>query len=241
MKLVTSASIISDVERRLNLTFDGKTKPITLSDVRAEICESVEDLCALVRDADFGDDYLLQTELVSLAAGVSSYDFVNLQHPVMDIKKVAWLKEATFSVPLRRAGVDDWYRYGITAKSWSSSTPTYRMVGNKIEFYPIPETGVQIILSYVGSLNTSTTTNWEVYMANGWRKWIVADVCRKVSIAENKPDRMSQFTSEREDAWNSICMSNADRDEWHPLSVRDIADGSNFTITDDFTYYRRGL
>ena len=221
MDLVSSGTIVNDVQRYTNLSFGANRKPLTLQDVRIEICESCEALSGMIRAQEFGDQYFTLNEFVTLSANVSSFDINDtLAEPFLDLKKISWLKSTTQVIPLLEAGVDDWYRNGIQPQSWSRFSPRYRVMRNAIEFYPTPVADMGIIVSYSTQLDVSPDADWSVYMANGWRRWIVTDVCRKVMIADGKSQQAQYFQSLRDDAWQQVVTSNTSRDEYGVLRVR---------------------
>jgi len=223
MQLVTRDTLAADVARRLHLTFDERTKPITLSDLHIELAESCDTLSGMIRAIDVGDDYLTRSQLVTIPAGESTIDFADtLNGTFLALKKVSWMETSDRTSTLRHAGIDELHADAGWGAGWTSATPTYRLMGAGIQFYPTPLTDVRVIVTYAASIVTSADDSWSAAMGPGWRRWIVADVARKVLLADNKPDMARLYEVEADTAWQRIILTNMERDEYVLRGVRNV-------------------
>ena len=230
MSTMVSGSIIrTAVQTRLGYPSFTAAGGTTIAQVNAFIVDSATDLAARIRSEDFGDDFFTVTATVAVDSTVPYIDVDELGDAFLDVRKVAWLRNSDQSpIPIPRATIDDTFRYGIENKSWDSASPVYRLVKDRINFYPNPATTCVVMVSFDTDIGLESDLSNVVDLWPGWKEWITYDTCAKILEKENKLEKAGFFGRERDRVWEQICRANANRDDWRPLQVRDTRDGASF-------------
>lgn len=198
----------------------ASTKPTTdeLTDiVNNSIRRFTNKLLAL-----FGDDYLTTISTVSTQAGVAT---VALPERCFRLQGIAWVRSASERpYRLKRATVDDLLDGGASPsnpQAWEAA-PMYTLLGQTVSFVPVPSAVYSLRVVYAQLLADLADDADEVELGPGWDEWILADVCRQISIVrEEDPARHIQDTKLAE---ADILEAASQRDDNEPPRVRRIFD-----------------
>lgn len=208
--------------------------------VNLMIVDAGQRLASLIRAQDFGDDFFTTNDVVACDDTQGYIDTQTLTDTFVRLKKVAWLRASGETpVPLDKASIDETYTGGITTATWGASElPKYRLVRNRILFYPAPAAAVTVIVTYDTDIGLASDLSNSVVLYPGWREWIVLDACRQISQREKDMALAAQWAAERDEVWNVVIKGNSPRDDWQPEQVRDLLDETFYPTID---WSRRGV
>lgn len=233
---VTVAELISDVETRCALPVCTASTNVTAAAILRMVKQSAERLTAKFT-RKFGDNYFATEGTITTTGNQS---FSTLPANFQTLLKAYWVTGGK-GVPLEMAEVDDWTPANLEPQAWPSntgldgllSTPVkYRLQGNRIVFYPCPNAGYIVSLTYTSCLSVISTAS-QLDVQVGWDEWIVLDVCIRVRQRQQKA--AADFVSERALIEGDILGGTSPRDRNASYQVRDER-----TARDHRGYYRRG-
>jgi hypothetical protein len=228
----TLAELRTDVEERADLPPSTSATFIKVATMNRWINQSIRRFMQLVMQA-YGDHYFVSGEigqLLPIQAGVDTYslpaDFISLLYVRLQISD-------SQIVPLERMDMDRVLVVSQGGAGWSGIRPTYRLLGNSIQFHPIPSSEHLVLLGYVGTriVKSSTgTTKSDMTVdtdtldgVNGWEEWVVLDAAIKCMKKEESDP--SLLMVEQKEIEQEIVSHAQQRDQGTPARVRNTYDG----------------
>lgn len=177
--------LVSEIQERFRFrcalpAFASDTN-VTTADALTLVQESVRRLCGIMNDLSQEAYFATSADLVT-TAGVP---VVSL--PTNFDKLLAppcWVRSGQAPLHLFQA---DLQTVGPTdpLQSWLTQLPTYRLVGNTLEFFPTPQSVETVNVRYSTGL-FPTSAGDTVFMQLGWDEWVVLDCCKKVRERQEK-------------------------------------------------------
>jgi hypothetical protein len=219
------AFVVSDIQDRIKFrcdlpTFTTETN-VTIADALTLVKESARRLSGLIGHAS-DEAFFVTTETV---ATVADLEYASLPAGLGLVTGVHWLRGTNDPVPLRQATQEDMVP-GVT-NGWTRITPTYRIQGQTIEFWPTPQDVYSVRLRYstgVDVISTSTT----IYGQYGWDTWIVLDCC--CTIRQRQDKDYSAFAAEKGLVEREILKHARRRDRVGVPTARDMRSGDWTTM-----------
>jgi hypothetical protein len=149
----------------LPAALDTTTSP-TASQMLDLLQVSASMLSGMVREFPGASLHFAESSTLTTASGIAS---VSLPSSASDVLRVAWSRDATTEVLLQRATVE---QMRPSPQGWDTAmVPTYRVVGNTLEFYPTPDGVYNISVYYSTGLYPSSTASY-LWCMDGWDQWV---------------------------------------------------------------------
>lgn len=191
---------------------------VTDSEVNGYLNDSLADLYDQLVAA-YGEDYYMQTALISTIANTSAYSL-----PVTFYKLSGVVRIDQSVTPERFMGVlPRWERLEIfrTANSLDTQYPAYRVVGDTIQFSPIPAAGLTIRLYYIPASPVLATDGDTFDGVNGFEDWACLDAAIKMMDKEEGDTSGLEMRKQRLE--RRIMDMGANRDANEPARVTDVS------------------
>lgn len=170
---VLVSEVIERARQRCALPAFSATTFVTSTEVLDMVKASCQRLSAIVDEA-WGENYFTTSGTLTTTAGL---EYVSLPANFASLLRIAWVKSDTDHVMLRAASVDDW---SPSVQTWDScGGPRYRITGNTIEFWPLPDDAHTLKIYYSTGIFITATTD-TIQTRNGWDEWLVLDLRIKI-------------------------------------------------------------
>ena len=164
----------------LPATLDTTTSP-TAAQMLDLLQVSASMLGALVSEAPGSAFHFAESATLATVANVAS---VSLPTSAADILRVSWLRDSNSEELLSMASIEqmtDRPSYG-----WGyAMLPTYRVVGQTIEFYPTPGAAYSIKVYHSTGLYPSTISSY-IWCMNGWDQWMAVQCSTLVRARQQR-------------------------------------------------------
>lgn len=162
----------------LPTTLDSTT-PVTSAAMLDLLQTSCTLLAGILATSNLANFHFAESDELSTVADTSS---MSLPTEASDVLRVSWLKDSETEILLNPATID---QMQSRPTGWNSQRPTYRIVGQTLEFFPTPEAAYTVKVYYsTGIYPTSLATN--VWCQDGWDQWIVLQTCALVRARQQK-------------------------------------------------------
>lgn len=215
MRVVTQTQLLEDIRTRYDLPVWSGTTRITLTQAQRLINLSLQSFYAMLCEA-YGDDYFAASASFTTQAGVG---ISSLPADFYKMLSLAWRKDSTTSIPIRKANADYMKTTGLDAKAWDQYNPHYRLTNQAIQWARAPLAVYTVDMWYV-ALPADLVVGTDSFNGGpGWDEWVVLDVCRRIAESEQKD--LSGWKGMRDDVEQRIRTQSPDRDESEALQVRD--------------------
>lgn len=215
---VTLATVRTLVRQRtdtVNTTF------VTDAELNSWINDSASELWDLLTQAYGEDYYTVPTDITT----TPNQEWVTIPTGVYQVRGVySYVVQGSdrVRVELDRASLKDMLS-DLRSPGWSSGVgycnATYRIVGDRLYFSPLPTSAQTLELWYIPTfpLLTNDAATFDAY--NGWHEYVVLDVCAKVAKKDDAD--VSVFLAQKEALKERINRMKHDRDAAQANYVQD--------------------
>ena len=149
----------------LPATLDSTTSP-TASQMLDLLQVSSSMLSGMVREFPGAAFHFAESTSLTTTSGVSG---VSLPSDTSEVLRVAWARDAQTEIVLARATVE---QMSDRPAGWDAVVvPTYRVVGQTLEFYPTPSAALSVNVYYSTGLNPSSVDSY-MWCMDGWDQWV---------------------------------------------------------------------
>lgn len=196
------------------------------------INNSIAELRDLLAEA-YGSDYFVEeTDAAAITSGTATYalpaDFYELR--AVDIRLNSgsdWIDVARFNFNERNkvAGFGGWANIGTNIR--------YRIVGNNIQFSPIPDQAAEYRIWYVPVYTKLVAVDDELDELNGYSEYIIVDSA--IKMLQKEESDVTVLLAQKQVLAQRIRDKAAQRDAANADTIQDIY------AQDDEPYYRRGV
>ncbi len=175
---------ISQIRDRVRALCDLPTLTSQTSPTNATMLDLIQTSCSqfagFVRST--ADGSLHFVESVNLQT-VSNFSRISLPTDCQSVTRLSWMKDGSNEVQLKLADIES--MTNVPSMSWDSKIPTYKILGQTIEFYPTPTAEYDIRLYYSGSLAPQTYDSY-IWCMDGWDQYITLQTCIYVRMRQQK-------------------------------------------------------
>lgn len=182
---------VSDVQEsvrvRCGLPAYTTNTNITTAMILAMVQESARDLSGLLNEMDW---YFVTTDALATLANIP---LVSLPTNFAQLLRLTWDRDANWRYDIPLANLEQVPT--SPAVSWESCLPSYRLVGNTLEFFPTPTAVYALELRYsTGAFVASAADT--LYGQVGWDTWIVYNCC--CIVKQRQGEDYAAFAAERD-------------------------------------------
>lgn len=221
---VTLSQMREDIRDDYDIDSDVARLPKNL--LNRYINRSLVSLHGLLMELHSEDYYTTETT-VSTSANV---DNVTLPTGFYKLRKIAYEKNNE-SYPMRRASHELW-KDDITPEPWGYYTPRYRIIKNKLYFWPAPTAVETIRLWYIKGPTILSDDGDTINILPHWLEWIYSDVCIKLANRDKNDPR--SWVLARGYCEDKIRESAMNRDENDPPRIRNVKSVDGFDNINEY-------
>lgn len=207
------SDIIERVRSRCGLpTFTTETN-ITTADILSFVQESARALGGLLEDESW--HFVTTTTLYTVA----DFELVSLPVNTASIIALHWDRGDGSPVPVRMANLETARPATSEPAGWDACAPTYRLVGQTIELFPVPTAVESLVLRYSTGLFVADASDTIMGQVE-WDSWVIYDCCCKVRERQEKDP--GTFVGERAVIEQRLVRRARKRDRGGVRQVRDV-------------------
>lgn len=217
----TLSNLRSDVRQRADME---NTTFVTDAEVTEYINQSIADLRDLLIEHQGPEHFMSSSTAITTASGTASYalpaDFYEMVAVRVDVGGPSKLVALPYSIDEHdvdtSAGDWGWHRT-------SEGRIRYRIVGDNIYFYPIPNGAYPVKIWYLPAATRLVQPADEFDGYNGFEEWVILDAAIKCLIKEESD--ISALLALRERQEQRIARAAGRRDQGGPSKIRDTSQG----------------
>jgi hypothetical protein len=147
------------------------------------------------------------TSYVALPTGTAGIAGIDYTHDgdTVSLERFEW------------AGRNDW---PIDA-NWSTSTPKYAVIGNRIVLRPVPDAAYALTVYSVPTTSTMSTTVGFLGV-NGWEEWMIHNAAALVATKDQDWEQSDRHQARAEQVYQQIIASTSAVDIARPRKIHDV-------------------
>ena len=215
----TVSDIISDVATVTNSPAFSASTRVTSAQVTYWLTQAVRALSALLRQYHYDDrELLLSTSLVTVAGTKT----VDLPANCGEVHAVLWARESDQYELLHSAQQED--LENRTTDGWEQWAPRYRLEGDKLSFYPLPQAVHTLELIYTTDLSIALAASGGTDLVTrlDGDRWVTLYLAEKVFTAKRDMAGSSDMMRQRLMLEELLMARGRERDASRTHTIRDV-------------------